>query len=479
MASLESDARLVELGMESPISTKPTWGADDADNPYNWTKGRKWGVVGAICLLVLLSTIGGPIYTPGIEDLVLEFNISSVVATLPLSLYVLGWSLGPLVFAPASEVWGRNIVYQVTWFFFVVFHIGMALAKNIGTLLVCRFIAGVASSAPITICAGTATDLFVKEEMGVPLGLIVMVAYLGQSLGPVIGGYLIQGIDWRWTFWFMLIATGALSIIFLWLPETYAPVLLERKNRKSASESAKDWNRESVHREISKYQLFKGAILRPWLLLFLEPVVFFMSLYQSFASGILVLYFAAYPIIFQGVYQMKPGNGSLAFLAIALGLLLAMVTAKRMTLLYLKLAAKHGGGYPEARLPYAVVVSVLLPASMFWFAWSAVAHIHWIVPIISGVLFGWCFVTLVICIMSYLTDAYREMSASVTASLVLLRSLVSMAFPLFAETMYKSLGNQWATSTLAFIAVGLMPIPFVFWKYGAYLRSKSKYTHKE
>lgn len=133
------------------------------------------------------------------------------------------------------------------------------------------------------------------------------------------------------------------------------------------------------------------------------------------------------------------------------------------------------GPQPEARLPHLIVLSWLIPISLFWFAWSATPPTHWICGIISGAPFGFTLIALFLGIMAYLTDCYGPYSASALAANNVLRSLFGAVFPLFAGHMYEALGVSWATSVLAFIALAMTPLPWVFYKFGPQIRAKSKY----
>lgn len=108
-----------------------------------------------ICLLTFSVYIGSAIFTPGIPSVTQEFHISSVAATLGLTLFVAGYGLGPLIWSPMSEIpqIGRNPVYIATLAVFVALQVPTALAGNLGTLLAFRFLTGFfGSPALATVC---------------------------------------------------------------------------------------------------------------------------------------------------------------------------------------------------------------------------------------------------------------------------------------------------------------------------------------
>ncbi|KAL0638206.1 hypothetical protein Q9L58_002822 [Maublancomyces gigas] len=258
---------------------------DDSEVPYNWTNKRKWLVTIVFCLNNFMVSVGASIFTPAIGLIAHTFDVTIVVATLGLSFYVLGFSMGPLVFAPMSEVYGRKIVNIPTWALFVIFQIGCALAKNIQTLVICRFLVGTFGSPALTVAAGTMTDIWKPNELGPPMGLFTMAAFSGPVVGPIAGGfiadYLHSSESWRWSFWIPFIISGVLGLNWLWLPETYQITLLEAKAKKAGH--------QALHAEggKSKAAIFRVAVGRPLHMLVFEPTVLLVSLYISFLFGIL------------------------------------------------------------------------------------------------------------------------------------------------------------------------------------------------
>ena len=119
---------------------------------------------------------------------------------------------------------------------------------------------------------------------------------------------------------------------------------------------------------------------------------------------------------------------------------------------------------PEKRLPPAFVGAFAIPICLFWFGWSARPDVHWIVPIIGSSLFSMGAFLLFNSVLNYLPDAYPDYAASVLAGNDLMRSLVGAGFPVFAGAMYSNLGIAWASSTLAFLSVAFIPIPFLLYQ---------------
>lgn len=451
---------------------------ETAVGPEQWPFWKRLAVSMSICVKSLFAITASSIYTPGIPGIVKEFDVTLTVATLGLSLYVLGFVFGPTILSPMSEVYGRNFVYRPSWIAFFFFQLGTALSKNIESFLICRFLSGAIVGTYLTVPMGTMADIWEKEKLPPWMGILLVMAHVGPIMGPFIGGFLVQYLSWRAPLWFMVIASGVLGLDLLWLPETYKPVLVARQALNETTRVGiigQVWKKRSV-RSVS---VLRNSIWRPLQLLVLDPIVLLISLYISFVNTILYIYFGAYPLVFEEAYGFTISHVGLAFLGLGFGVLLGGASARRVSSIYLKLRQKHEipatAIYPEGRLPLSIGAAVAIPISLFWFAWTGNSHVHWIVPILSGIPFGWGILVLNVSFFMYLAETYRSYAASVFASLTILRSLFAFAFPLFVPQMYDALTPHWAGSLLGFIAVLFMPIPFLFFKYGAAIRQKSQY----
>jgi hypothetical protein len=286
---------------------------------------------------------------------------------------------------------------------------------------------------------------------------------------------------WRWVMGLLGAFSGLVWIVgALFIPETYAPVLLRHRAAKLSTTNGRIYRSQAEidQKEVSVKESFKVALSRPWVLLFREPIVFLLSLYMAILYGTLFMLFAAYPIVFQQARGWNQGVGALPFLAIVVGMLLAVAyTIIDNNIRYIKTETRHGGSTPpESRLPPCIVASITIPIGLFWFAWTNSPSIHFMACTAAGVPFGFGLVLIVLGILNYLIDAYTFYAASVLAANAVLRSLFGAAFPLFTSYMYDALGIHWASSIPAFLALACAPFPFLFYKYGAAIRRRCKYA---
>ncbi|KZZ90266.1 Major facilitator superfamily domain, general substrate transporter [Moelleriella libera RCEF 2490] len=456
------------------------WIPSDPRNPMGFSKFKKWFITITVAVATLAVTLVSSAYTGGAKQIIIEFGCSQEVAVLGVSLFVLGFAIGPLLWAPLSELFGRQILFVLTYACLTAFNAGCVGAQNIWTLLILRFFAGSFGSSPLTNAGGTIADMFEADQRGLATAIFAAAPFLGPVLGPVAGGFLGMNAGWRWVMGLLAAFSGTLWILgSLLVPETYAPVLLRKRAAKLSKITGKYYISKVDHDRgrVTLSQSFKTALSRPWILLFKEPIVLLLSVYMAIIYGTLYMLFGAFPIVYQQHRGWNQGVSGLAFLGVMFGMLGAIAYTIFANKAYIAAQKKHGGtAPPEARLPPTLVGSIALPIGLFWFAWTNSASIHWIVSILAGVPFGFGMVLVFLSVFNYLIDSYTIFAASVLAANSVLRSLFGAAFPLFTQDMYDGLGIHWASSIPAFLALACLPFPFFFYKYGAGIRAKCKFA---
>ncbi|KAI0479186.1 major facilitator superfamily transporter [Xylariaceae sp. FL0804] len=457
---------------------------DGPDDPYhaqNWATKKKLLTAAMLGYTTMTSAFTSSIFSAATGAVAKQFNVSTEVGILGVSLYVLGFATGPTFWAPLSELKGRRLPIVLSMFGFSIFSIACATAKDLQTLLICRFFAGFFGACPLAVVAAVFSDMFNNATRGVAITLFSMAVFTGPLLAPFIGGYIVtSSLGWRWTMYLASIMGWAAFILdFLFLEETYPPVILIEKAAELRRRT-KNWGIHAKQEEIEVdvKELIQKNFSRPMRLLFTEPIVTSISVYMAFIYGLLYLFLTAYPFVFEGVHGFTPGQSGLAFFGMIIGQLAAGTTVLLTQPSYQrKLAANNGVPIPEWRLPMIIVGGVAFTAGIFWFGWSGYrADVHWIVPAASGLLTGYGLMAIFLQALNYLVDAYLMFAASAIAGNTFLRSLCGAGFPLFASYMFNGLGIQWASTVLGCIAAVLIPIPVIFYLYGARIRSKSKFA---
>lgn len=303
-----------------------------------------------------------------------------------------GLAFGPIIAAPLSETYGRRSVYLVTLPLSLLFTLGAGFAQSFGTLLVCRLLAGIFGSPPLAVGAGTNLDLWPRIHRARTVSIYLLAPFLGPALGPAVGGYAAQNKGWRWTQWCILFLGGAIWIYSLGISETYAKIILAKRAKKLDLPPPSKPGPSGL---AALKLLLTVTVTRPIYMLLTEPIVGLYSLYTAFNFAVLFCFFAAFPLVFRGVYGFSVGEAGLAFLGIAVGCLIATVVSIIVDrFLYVRKALRNrtAGGdgkiAPENRLYSAMIGSVVLTAGLFWFAWSARVDVHWICCLIATVFFA-------------------------------------------------------------------------------------------
>ncbi|KAK4126996.1 MFS general substrate transporter [Parathielavia appendiculata] len=453
-------------------------GPDDPTNPMNWTMRKKWSNIAVLSVLTVITPLGSSMFAPGIPRILAEFHeTSSVTATFILSVYILGFAFGPVVVAPMSEIYGRSLLYNIGNVLFTIFTVCTALSNSIGMMMAFRFLMGVAGSVPITIGSGSIADMMPVEMRGRAMAAWALGPLLGPCIGPVAGGYLIRAAGWRWVYWLITIVAGIITVFtFFTLKESYAPVILERKAARLRKETGNRELRSALAgAAASPAEKLKAAIVRPVKLLFLAPIVTSMSLYVAVTYGILYLLFSTFSMVYPRYYGFDEGESGLVFIPSAIGMGLGIGVFGALSDKLVKSKLDSGEHHrPEIRLTpwFTIPAGVTIPVGLFIYGWTIQNRVHWIVPMIGVVIFAFGLMGVMMCVQNYLLDVYPRAAASVTAALAVLRSLAGALLPLCAIDMYTELNMGWGNSVLAFIALGLVPIPLLFYKFGPRLVKK-------
>ncbi|KAJ0422949.1 major facilitator superfamily domain-containing protein [Aspergillus carlsbadensis] len=457
---------------------KVDWdGPDDPENPMNWTQRKKMQQLVFMAANTFITPLASSMFAPGIQDVMHDFHLTnSMLASFVVSVFVLGYVVGPFIIAPVSELYGRVPVYHACNVLFLIFTIACAVAQDMPQLIVFRLLAGVAGVCPLTIGSGTIADMIESEKRAGIMAVWAMGPILGPIVGPVAGGFLAEAEGWRWVFWVIAITTAVIAIgCLITYRESYAPVLLERKAARLRKETGNTSLRSIHDTGRTPQQVFVDAFTRPIKLLFLSPIVFLFSLFAAVSYGYLYLMFTTLTSIFENQYGFSPSLAGLAYLGFGVGSMLGLVISG---VVGNKIATAHiqkGIFRPESRLPPMLFGAWAIPIGLFWYGWSAEAKTHWIVPIIGTAVFAIGLMTVFMAANTYLVDSYLLHAASVTAANTALRSLAGAVLPLAGPSMYDALGLGWGNSLLAFIALVMCGCPLLFWKYGEVIRTHPRF----
>lgn len=458
-------------------------GPDDPDHPKNYTLWRKLTYTAAVAMSALSVSMGSAMFAEATEELMVIYHIGTSVAALGTSLFVFGFAAGPVIYGPLSELFGRKIIMVPSCLGYTCFSFAVATAKDLQTIMICRFFAGFIGAAPLVVAPAVMADMFTARTRGTAITIFAMVLFGGPMLAPILGGFTVKNsaLGWRWTSYFCgIIGAFALVLNAFVLQETHHPIILKRRAEELRRRTG-NWGIYAPHEEITLdiKEICEKNIMRPLVMLFTEPIIFLISLYNAFIYGMLYLFLTALPLIFIGNYHWSQGVGELPYLSMLIGVFIGggaiMFFEKRYNQ---KMDANGGKPVPEERLPPLMVGGFTFVIGMFWLGWSGAyaEHVHWIVPTIGAAFVGNGLMMIFLPCFNYIIDCYLLYAASALAGNTFIRSAFGAAFPLFARQMFVNMKIQWASTLLGCLGLAMIPVPFLFYKFGKRVRAHSKYA---
>jgi MFS family permease len=393
--------------------------------------------------------------------------------------FVFGLAFGPVVGAPISETLGRRAVYLYSMPVFALFTLGAGFSKNIETLIICRFFAGLFGGPVLAIGAGTNADIFPPEKRAITTVLYCSAAFMATGVGPAVASYATSRENWRWSEWIMLIFTSTGYMYSLFQSETYKKTILQSRAKRPNIPCL-----PSTPTGLSGWKLFTTVtLLRPIHMLLTESIVLSFSIYIAFNFAVLFSFLPAIPLVFTDIYRFNDEQSGLPFLGLFVGCAFGIPTAvviDRILYQPKQALALHNAANgiiaPEHRLYGAMIGSFGVPIGLFWFGWSAHASTHWMVPTLALIPFAWGNLSIFVSAILYTVDTYQAANgASAMAANGLMRYIIGAVFPLCSVQMYTALGYGWASSLLGFVAVALLPVPWVLFYWGKIIRNRSGY----
>ncbi|KAI1163892.1 major facilitator superfamily domain-containing protein [Nemania serpens] len=441
----------------------------------------------------LVTLLTASVTAPAIGDITRDLHLDPATAQISFSVYFLGLAFGPFLIAAISEMNGRRNIWIASNIWFILWNSLCPVGYSKALMIAGRFLAALGASVGNTLSGPVMTDIFYEKDRGKSLAIAGLLPYLGPALGPIIGGLVSQLLDWPWLFWIVsIVNTVVLAIGILILRETYTPVLLRRKaaimgqsDRETSNTTVIPLSSMGMCRQAFWRDLFSRlgvSMLRPFRLLFYQPVMQIAALNIGLAFGVYTLTLSTFAQLWIDRYGQSKLSSSLHYISLTVGTTLAtQVCGRGMDWIYQRLRERDGvagdtgklpPGKPEYRIPYMIPGMLLMPAGLFWYGWSAQYHYHWIVVDIGAAVFTMGSFIYSQAFNAYILDESKEFGASATAAVRVLSQILGFVFPIFAPKLYETLDYGWGNSLLAFIFIVLtLPVPLCLWVWGEKLRA--------
>ncbi|GAB1191296.1 hypothetical protein APSETT444_000468 [Aspergillus pseudonomiae] len=386
-------------------------GGQDPSNPKNWSAVRRWCHIVVVSLLTFVTSMGSSMLAPAVPDVMKSLHSDNAeLQSFVVSIYVIGFVVGPLVVAPLSELFGRAIVYHVSNVVFLGATIGCALSTNVGMFLAFRLLCGCAGAAPLALGGGSISDIMEPERMGTAMAV--------WGLGSLVP------------------------------PETYAPVLLAHKAKRLRKETGNLELRSRLdQQQLSQQEVVIGTLVRPLRILLTSPIVMLLAIDVAIVYGYQYLVFTTLSYIFQDQYHLSTGLSGLVYLGNGIGTILGIFiighASDKVTEHRKKKASDPDEPLPpEGWLWPMLPAGMLVPAGLFWYGWSLQSNAFVVVPLVGLGVFGFGMMGIFQPVQIYVVNAFGKHAASAMAATAVLRSLVGALLPLGGQRINPCISTE-------------------------------------
>lgn len=463
-------------------------------SPFEWSSRRKTICLILSCAATFIAACSAGSYSIAVDPIRAKFGISSTAFQTGVTVWCLGFACSPMCLAPLSELNGRKPVFLFSGLLFFVSLIGCAVTESFAGMLIARFFVGAGASTFATMVGGVVSDVYHAEDRNTPMAIYSASALAGTGFGPFISGFIVPRISWRWVFWHQVIFLGIVMLFMIaFFKETRGSILLTKKaakinkyldavNAANSTATEEKTNIPPAARYIVPGSASKSnlghmiylSLTTPFKLLFTEPVVFFFSLWASFAWGVLYLQLNVLPLVFRTNHNFNTQENGAVFASIIIGVILALLLSIYQEKFARKYYPKLLSEGPEGRLYFACLEAALLPIGLFWFGWTTSPSIPWIIPCLGITTTIMGIFSIYLAVFNYLADVYHRYASSALACQSFCRNVLAAVFPLFSERMFVRLGFPGASSLLGGIAAVLTVVPWVLVFKGEVIRGRSR-----
>ncbi|KAI0160109.1 major facilitator superfamily domain-containing protein [Xylariaceae sp. FL1272] len=454
-----------------------SFASGDKENPYNWNKWYKRMITTMLNLMTLFIGLATTAYSSGISSMCEEFGVPELMGQLGLFTFNIACAIAPMILAPFCELVGRKIVYAGAFLGFSLLFIGLALARDVVSIIIIRLFLGLFGCVGTILVGGTFDDMYEPHKRGRPMAMFSFVAIFGTVAAPIYAGFIDQSLGWRWIEGIQGLANVPLLIaIFFVFPETRGGVRLHKraKQLRQATGDERYVAESDIYTPDIKSML-KASSVKAVRMLVTEPVVFAFGLWIAFCWAVVFLFLSVIPITFSEKRGWSEGVSGLPYISLGIGTFLGWAAHHLQMRKYNQLTADPNVNVvPEHRLYGAMFGAIWLPVGLFIYSFTQYAFLTWVGPVIglAPIAFGIFFVFE--STYSYTADCYGESASSAIAGQGLMRNTLGAVTPLFASAFFHNVGSQYAGLILALFGTFLSMIPFVMFKYGHKLRARSK-----
>ncbi|KAF5025863.1 hypothetical protein F66182_2085 [Fusarium sp. NRRL 66182] len=457
---------------------------------YTFPKRKKWYILTVIFWVQVSMNFNTSLYSNAIPGIQQEFNVSAQAARCGAMIFLVLYAFGCELWAPWSEEFGRWPVMQASLFLVNIWQPPVALAPNFASVMVGRALGGL-SSAGGSVTLGMIADMWEADNQQYAVAYVVFSSVAGSVLGPIVGGFTEQYLDWRWSIWIQLILGGFVQVLhFFTVPETRSTILMNRIARRRRRETnANVWGPDELvpFRDRFSAEEILATWLRPFKMFLTEPIVLVLSLLSGFSDALIFIFIQSFALVY-GQWNFNTVEVGLAFIAIGVGYVLAwlaFIPAIKKNIKERRENPHDERAQYESRLWFLLYTAPCLPIGLIGFAWTIQGPpVHWMGSMVFAAAVGIANYAIYMATIDYMICAYGPYSASATGGNGWARDFLAGVLTVPATPFFSSIGadagkNLEYASTILFCVsfVLVVAVYVIYWK-GPALRKRSPFAQR-
>ncbi|KAI9717840.1 MAG: hypothetical protein M1828_007079 [Chrysothrix sp. TS-e1954] len=456
---------------------------------YCFPSWKKWWILTVIFLVQTSMNFNTSLYSNAVTGISESFGVSAQAARIGAAIFLITYAFGCELWAPWSEEFGRKPILQLSLFLVNIWQLPVALANHFGTIIVGRALGGICSAGG-SVTLGMVADLWEADQQQYAVAFIVLSSVGGSILGPVIGGFSEEYLDWTWSIWLQLIFGGFVQIVHLFtVPETRTTIMMNNiaKKRRKTGQDPNIYGPGELQSFKERFSAREILIIwyRPFKMFVTEPIVLTLSLLSGFSDALVFMFIQSFSLVYKQ-WNFSTVDVGLSFIPILVGYIIAYISfipAFRRNARERRSKPGDEQAQYESRLWWLLYTAPCLPIGLIGFAWTSTGPpIHWIGSSIFAAVIGIANYSIYMATIDYMITAYGPYSASATGGNGWSRDFLAGVLTLPATPFYQNIGggNHFgdASTILACIAALLvMAVYVIYWK-GPVLRKRSPFAQQ-
>lgn len=450
---------------------------------------KKWYILTVIFWVQVSMNFNTSLYSNAIPGISEEFSVSAQAARCGAMIFLVFYAFGCELWAPWSEEFGRFPILQLSMLFVNIWQLPVALAPNFATVLVGRALGGL-STAGGSVTLGMIADMWESNDQQYAVAYVVFSSVGGSVLGPIVGGFTEEYLDWRWSIWVQLILGGVVQLIhFFTVPETRTTIMMNRvaKRRRKANPGLNIWGPDEIVPFRQRFSAKEILItwIRPFKMFLTEPIVLVLSLLSGFSDALIFMFIQSFGLVYKQ-WDFSTVQIGLAFLPIGVGYLLAwliFIPAIKANLKERREKPDDERAQYESRLYFLLWTAPCLPIGLIGFAWTIQGPpVHWIGSMVFAAIVGIANYAIYMATIDYMICAYGPYSASATGGNGWARDFLAGVLTLPAIPFFTNIGKssgknlEYASTILFCISFVLVVAVYVIYWKGPALRKRSPFA---